>query len=121
MSIDFIADTNILIYTLEGSEFVLPLIKYNFGVSFISEVELLGFNGITKEQETKINDFLNDCFLFDWNSQIKAQTILLRKDYKIKLPDAIIAATSMVNNIPLITADKGFAKIQNLELILIEN
>lgn len=120
MKIDFIADTNILIYTLEGNELILPLLKFNFGISFISEVELLGFNGITIEQETEINSLLKDCFLFEWNSQIKFQTILLRKDYKIKLPDAIIAATAIVNNIPLITADKGFAKVENLELILIE-
>ena len=51
MKIDFIADTNILIYTLEGNEFILPILKYNFGISFISELELLGFNGIMVEQE----------------------------------------------------------------------
>ncbi len=120
MKIDFIADTNILIYTLEGNEFILPLLKYNFGISFISELELLGFNGITVEQEKEIEKVLKDCFIFDWNFQIKNQTIFLRKNYKLKLPDAIIASTTILNNIPLVTADKGFTKIQNLELILIE-
>lgn len=120
MKIDFIADTNILIYTLEGNDFILPFLNYNFGISFISEVELLGFQGISISQEKIIKKLIFDCFFFDWNSQIKDQTILLRKLYRIKLPDAIIAATAIVNNLPLITADKGFSKIENLELILIE-
>jgi predicted nucleic acid-binding protein len=44
----------------------------------------------------------------------------LKKKYSIKLPDAIIAATAIWYKIPLITADKGFEKIEELELILLE-
>ncbi len=54
MKIDFVADTNFLIYVHEGNKTILPFLEYNFGVSFISEVELLGFKGITKERRTKI-------------------------------------------------------------------
>lgn len=54
MKIDFIADTNFLIYVHEGNKITEPFLVYNFGISFISEVELLGFNGITKLQETKL-------------------------------------------------------------------
>jgi hypothetical protein len=43
MKIDFIADTNFLIYVHEGNELILPFLEYNFGISFISEVELLGY------------------------------------------------------------------------------
>lgn len=63
---------------------------------------------------------INDCFSIDWNEKIKERTILLRRQYIIKLPDAIIAATSMVYEIPLVTADKGFSKIEQLDLILID-
>lgn len=52
--------------------------------------------------------------------KIKEQVIELRKKYTIKLPDAIIAATSIIYSIPLVTADKGFSKIEELDLILIE-
>ncbi|WP_374725219.1 PIN domain-containing protein [Flavobacterium arsenatis] len=44
----------------------------------------------------------------------------LRRKYTIKLPDAIIASTSLVYEIPLVTADKGYSKIEELDLILIE-
>ena len=93
---------------------------YNFGISFITEVELLGFKGISKVEETKLKLLLNDSFNIDWNSKIKEQTIELRKKYSIKLPDAIIASTSLVYGLPLVTADIGFSKIEELDLILIE-
>lgn len=38
----------------------------------------------------------------------------------MKLPDSIIAATSLVYGLPLISADKGFSKIEELDFILIE-
>jgi len=120
MKIDFIADTNFLVYIHEGNEIVSAFLDYNFGTSFISEVELLGFKGIKKLEEEKLKQLMNDCFIIEWNPKIKEQTIDLRKKHTIKLPDAIVAATSLVYGIPLVTADKGYSKIKDLDLILIE-
>ncbi len=120
MKIDLIADTNFLIYVHQGNKIVLPFLDYNFGVSFISEVELLGYKGITTSEEEKLKSLLDDCFLIEWNTMIKKQTIELRQQYNIKLPDAIVASTSFIYDIPLVTADKGFAQIKKLDLILIE-
>lgn len=120
MKIDFIADTNFLVYIHDGNEVVEHFLDYNFGISFISEIELLGFKGITKVEETKLKQLISDCFYLDWNSKLKDKTIELRKKYSFKLPDAIIAATSMVYGIPLVTADQGFSKIEELGLILLE-
>ena len=93
---------------------------YNFGISFISEIELLGYKDISESDEIKLKQLIADCFILDWNSNIKETTIALRKKYNIKLPDAIIASTSIVYGIPLVTADKGFLKIKELDLILIK-
>jgi len=42
----------------------------------------------------------------------------IRKTFKTKLPDAIIAATAIVNNLSLITRNtKDFEKIQELEVV----
>lgn len=120
MKIDFIADTNFLIYVHEGNELVASFLEYNFGISFISEVELLGFKGIRKTEEEKLRKLLSDCFCVEWNSKIKEKTIRLKRKYNIKLPDAIIAATSLTYEIPLVTADKGFSKVEELDLILID-
>jgi predicted nucleic acid-binding protein len=120
MKIDFIADTNFLVYIHEGNEIVENFLDYNFGISFVSEIELLGFKGISENEEVKLKDLLNDCFYIDWNTKLKEKTIELRKKYTIKLPDAIIASTSITYGIPLVTADKGFSKIVELDLILLE-
>ncbi|MDR6967593.1 hypothetical protein J2X31_001605 [Flavobacterium arsenatis] len=71
MKIDFIADTNFLVYVHEGNPVVAPFLDYNFGISFISEIELLGFKGITKTEETKLKLLLSDIFNIEWNSKIK--------------------------------------------------
>ncbi|MBV7440917.1 PIN domain-containing protein [Weeksellaceae bacterium TAE3-ERU29] len=120
MKIDFIADTNFLVYVHEGNEIVFPFLEYNFGISFISEIELIGFKGIKKKEEIQLKHLITDCFYIDWNLKIKETTIKLKRNYNIKLPDAIIAATSITYGIPLVTADKGFSKIKELDLILIE-
>ncbi len=120
MKIDFIADTNFLIYLHEGQNMVEPFLAYNFGISFITEVELLGFKEINKAEEDKLKLLIKDCFVLEWNSEIKSQTIRLRQKYRIKVPDAIIAATSVVYSLPLVTADKGFSQYKELDLILVE-
>jgi hypothetical protein len=48
MNIDFIADINILIIALEGNEFILLLLKYNFGITFISDLKFCLLKTILK-------------------------------------------------------------------------
>ncbi len=120
MKFDLIADTNFLIYVHEGNQITEPFLQFNYGISFITEVELLSFNGISKLEEEKLKELLNDCFLIEWNTKIKEQTIAFRRMYSLKLPDAIIAASAFVYGVPLVTADKAFSKIDKLDLILIE-
>jgi predicted nucleic acid-binding protein len=49
---------------------------------------------------------------------IVEKTIELRKAYKIKLPDAIIAATALVNKLTLISRDTNdFRKVKGLKVI----
>jgi len=80
---------------------------------------LLSFSGITESEENNIKSLLLDCNEINISDEIKEKTIEIRKKYKIKLPDAIVAASAIVNNIPLITADKGFNQIKELNLKLI--
>jgi len=120
MKIDFLADTNFFIYIFEGNPNIENFLDYNFGISFISEIELLGYHNLTSNDEELLKSIINDCYYFDFNNHIKNKTIELRKKVRIKLPDALIAATAIVNNLPLITADKGFEIIEQLDLILID-
>ena len=118
--IDYIADTNALIYFLDGDSCMLPYATKKFGFSIISEMELLLFSGITQEEEIGVKTLLSDCKRFQLTEEVKDKTIEIRRKYKTKLPDAIVAATAIANDLPLISADKGFRQITELNLILIE-
>ena len=116
---DFLADTNALIYLLNGNSCMSPFLQSKLAFSVISEMELLSFSGITTEEENNIKSLLLDCKEISLTDEIKEKTIEIRKKYKTKLPDAIVAASAIINNLPLITADKGFNQIQELDLKLI--
>ncbi|MCR9102281.1 MAG: type II toxin-antitoxin system VapC family toxin [bacterium] len=114
-------DTNIALYLLNGDTTIAELLNgRDIHISFITELELLGFQDIKKEDIPFIKDFLNSCIIVDLNQSIKRITINLKQSYKIKLPDAIIAATSVYMNLPLISADKDFGQIDDLKFIRYE-
>ena len=118
--IDYMADTNALIYLLSGDSCMKSYLASYIGLSVISEIELLSFPGITSFEEQQIRSFIKDCTVLFLTENVKNKTIALRRSYKVKLPDAIIAATAIENNLQLITADKGFKQIAELDLALIE-
>ena len=119
--IDFLADTNFLIFTTQENPIVEPFLDYNIGISFISEMELLGVFSISKVQKSNMQSIIDECFVIDMDSEIKRKAIQLKQKYKIKLPDAIIAATALQYDVPFITADADFKVVKELNLIFIEN
>lgn len=116
---NFIVDTNVALYLLSGNETIANILENaNVYVSFVTQLELLGFKGITAKEVTKVKRFLTDCIIVDISEDIKNKTIAIKQSHQIKLPDSIIAATSLCLEIPLLTADKGFEKIKNLDITL---
>lgn len=117
----FLIDTNTAIYLLNGDQTLARLLdQKSIYISFVSELELLGFSGISEENEALILEMIDSCVVIDINNSIKREVIQLRRKYSIKLPDSIIAATAIYFDLPLLTADRGFAKIEELNLMLYE-
>ncbi|MGZ3847084.1 MAG: type II toxin-antitoxin system VapC family toxin [Flavisolibacter sp.] len=117
----YLLDTNIILYILSGNKTLANYLhRKNLYVSIISEIELLGFKGLTSVEEKNIKAFLSEFRVIYIDDTIKNETVSLRKQYGIKIPDCIIAATAISLNIPLITADKQFKKINNLLLEVYE-
>lgn len=56
----------------------------------------------------------------DLNEQIKGNTIQFRREYGIKLPDCIVAATAAYLGMPLFSADKGFLCVEEIDLLTYE-
>jgi predicted nucleic acid-binding protein len=80
-------------------------------ISVITELELLSFPRISEEQETKIKLFLAKREIVPSTEEIKHKVIEFRRKTNKKLPDSIIAATSIVSNATLITRDKELLKL----------
>lgn len=118
---NFLCDTNIILYLLAGDKTLAELLDdKRIYLSFITELELLSYKELARSDVKKINSFISECTVMDLNPEIKKYTLIVRQKYKLKLPDAMIAATSIYLKIPLITADLSFKKVEELELILYE-
>jgi predicted nucleic acid-binding protein len=114
-------DTNIAIYLLNGDTSLAEILNYKqLYASFITQLELLGYPNLSEKQIQQIEFMLENCIILDINNKIKEYTIYLRKKHRIKLPDSIVAATALYLDLPLITADKGFEKIHELNLMMYE-
>jgi predicted nucleic acid-binding protein len=116
-----LVDTNIVLYFLKGNREITQFFAdYDIVISFITELELLSVGTISPEVDQTIKDFLKYSLIIDIHSDIKTQAIKIRKETKLKLPDAIIAATAISMDLPLLTADRAFSKISDSRIILYE-
>jgi len=116
-----LADTNILIYILEGNPQYETLADEVSAISVISEIEMLGHTGISTDQAKIIREFLDSFEIFELTPGIKEIAISLKQRQRLKLPDAVIAATAIYHDLVLFTSDRDFKKIKGLNLMLVEN
>lgn len=112
-------DTNIAINLFKGDDRLGLLLQDREAyISFISELELLGYQAITIEEESSsVEMFLDECTIIGINSGIKEITTYVQRQYNLKLRDAIIAATSIFLGIPLLSTDNGFERVRELIFI----
>jgi len=61
-------------------------------------MELLSYPMIMPDDENILRNFLNSIDIIEMNDVIKEKAISLRKEYHLKLPEAIICATAYCEN-----------------------
>lgn len=117
----YLMDTNVVIdylgnkLPLSGATFIdnLPGV-----ISVITRIEILGWHNATPEQLAKLRPFIQNCVIYSLTEHYVQKTILLRQQHKIKLPDAIIAATAISEGLTLVTRNSlDFKNIETLELL----
>jgi predicted nucleic acid-binding protein len=119
--VNVLVDTNVALYLLGGDSSVAEFLHERVvHVSFITELELLGYPGITEAEERAIREFLADCVSLDLSADVKRETIAIRRSTKLRLPDAIIAASAIVARMPLFSADQDMEGVEQLALLLYE-
>jgi predicted nucleic acid-binding protein len=116
----FLIDTNVVIGYLSNQ---LPPVSASAIdqlpgiISVITRIELLGWYNATPAQLAKLQPFVDNAQIYILSEEIIVQTIALRQQYKIKLPDAVVAATAIVHNHILLTRNvDDFKIIANLSL-----
>ena len=106
-------DTNVVLYFL-GGRLTNPLPSGQYFVSVITEIERLSYPNLTSDEEIQIRDFLTKITVVGIEGNIKELAIALRKQYRIRLPDAIIVATAQSINATLFTNDVRLANLTGI-------
>jgi len=125
MGLKYLWDTNTVIYFLQqqfppkAEKFIdLTLKKSAPSISVITEIELLCWDTPGEKDLKVLHNFVEDAIVFELDKDIKIKTARIRKSHKIKLPDAIIAATALTYNLILLTRNvSDFKNIDGLETI----
>lgn len=109
-------DTNILIdYLLGNSSARREINLYNNPqISIITKMEVLV--GTSQANLKIIESFLKNFIIINLNEEIAEIALILRKENKIKLPDAIIWATARYTNSLLITRNTKDFPIQAFDI-----
>jgi predicted nucleic acid-binding protein len=79
--------------------------KSRLFTSIIVRMELLSKKNITKDEENDIKEFLDELIVVPLDKEIEEKAIEIRRSTNVKLPDSIIAATSIILNAILLTDD----------------
>lgn len=117
-------DTNAIIFFLqdllpESSKLSLleELYQRDQYYSIITEIELLSWKKLTEKEKLVISDFLSHFRKIELSEDVKDETIRIRKRLNIKIPDAVIAASALVQGKELLTHNqKDFEKVKGLEI-----
>jgi tRNA(fMet)-specific endonuclease VapC len=117
-------DTNAPGPYLDGKftkQYVKP--KEVISISIISQLEFLSNPELTPKNRFFFEEFCELAEIYSVtkeNVDLINQIISIRKKYKLKLPDAIIAATAIINDATLFSANDVFSKVFNLKFQLIK-
>ncbi len=121
----YLLDSNIVVLYLKGSfsktEMMLldNIVDTNPIVSVITSMEVLGYPFTNPQEQIITEQFILGSKVIEVNQNIVDTTIDIRRNNKIKLPDAIIAATAIAFNLTLVTMNqKDFRSISNVTAVL---
>ena len=122
MAQGYLLDSDVIIGYLaakiptSGMDAISAIVDQVPNISVISQIEILRFND-TPENEKVFADFVDSSVIYPLSPDIVRQTIELCKHNKIKLPDAVIAATALRENFILVTRNiDDFKNVSGIEL-----
>lgn len=112
-------DSNIVIYSAEPehSELQQLIEEQDTAVSIATYIEVLGFRELDERQKQFFEDFFQSVTVFHLTTEIADKAIELRRQRRIELGDAVIAATALVHDLALLSRNtRDFRWIEGLDL-----
>src|SRR5690554_6210535 len=105
-------DSNILIYHLNDAlppaikEQIETWITEGASISVITRIEVLGYpqTALQIQLSNRLLSLFDEAAL---HGEVVQQTIALRQQHRIRLPDAVIAATALTRGVPLVTRNRS--------------
>ena len=118
----YLLDTNAIVAVLKGNSRLIILLQNAdwIGISVISQIEFLSFSGLSQADSQLFEQFIQRVEVIDLVSTdpvLLGKIIEIRQQFRLKLPDAIIAAMASQNSASLVTANREFAKVNSLKII----
>ena len=120
---EYLIDTNIVSdyfsrnLSEKGFQFMDAVINDVPILSVITQIELLCWKTETQEEE-KIKEFIADSNVIELSNPIILECVKIRRNFRVKTPDAIIAATALTHKLTLITNnEKDFKSVEGLRLL----
>jgi len=116
-------DTNILIYHTTGSEIALDFLtklsdEGSLNISILTKIEFLGWDKHTPEGFEKCKKLIEFANIYSLNEEVADKAIELKRKVNIKLADAVIGATALVNDLKLVTRNvDDFKMLEDLTLM----
>ena len=109
-------DTNAIIALMSGNYKLIQHINKAewIGISIVSEIEFLSFSKISERDKLlfqKLKSRIEVIDLQSNNEVLISLTCNIRIKNKLKLPDAVIAASAVFSNATIVTNDKIFTEI----------
>ena len=123
-SMPLLLDTNVLIYNLQGtlSAQVKASVRQamdakNAYISVITRIEVLGWKGYSDITLQQMGQLLSKLHEIPLTEAVVHDTIRIRKQFGLKLPDAVIAASAIVQGIGLLTGNvDDFKRVTDLQV-----
>ena len=119
-------DTNAILYYLKDDAGAVYVLRDVFAenvpiyVSAVTELELFAYSDLSAKEESLIEELLATISVIPLDSRIARLAALVRRSYRLKVPDSVIASTAMFTGSKLLTRNtRDFRKISNFIVLKI--
>jgi len=119
----YLIDTNVIAnftsvkFSEKAMDFLANVIDETPNISVITKIEALSWRSAIIQEEANVKSFVNYSNIIALSDMIVDECIVIRRNVRMKTPDAIIAATAIVNDFTLLTSDADFNRIPNLRIL----